>query len=93
MPVKKEKYTLSFESLAKRQLKKLPRSIKKEVEVAINALSSNPRPNGYKKLKEYKGYRIKVRVYRIVYDILEKEVVISVIAVGHRKDIYEKICR
>ncbi len=56
---------------------------------AIYSLADNPRPQGYKKLKGIKGYRIRVGNYRIIYEIIDNELIIDVIAVGHRKDIYE----
>ncbi len=56
---------------------------------AIINLSKNPRPNGFKKLKGRDGYRIRVGNYRIIYNIFEKEVVIDIITIGHRKDIYD----
>ncbi len=56
---------------------------------AIAELAFEPRPRGYKKLKGRSGYRIRVGDYRIIYEIIDKELIIDVIAIGHRKDIYE----
>lgn len=47
------------------------------------------RPQGYKKLKGREGYRIRTGNYRIVYNIFENELVVDVITLGHRKDIYD----
>lgn len=55
---------------------------------AIYSLASNPRPQGYKKLKGRDGYRIRVGDYRIIYEIFENELLIDVINLGHRRDIY-----
>ena len=52
-------------------------------------LADNPRPIGYRKLKGRKGYRIRVGNYRIIYDIFDSKLIIVVIELGHRKDIYE----
>ena len=52
-------------------------------------LQTNPRPNGYKKLKGYDNiYRIRFGTYRIVYSIIDKELVVYIFDVDHRKDIY-----
>ncbi len=56
---------------------------------AISHLEANPRPVGYKKLKGRSGFRVRVGNYRIIYEIVEDELIIDVITLGHRKDIYE----
>jgi mRNA interferase RelE/StbE len=52
-------------------------------------LEENPRPSGYKKLKGRDGYRIRAGNYRIIYDIFDKELIVDIITLGHRKNIYE----
>jgi mRNA interferase RelE/StbE len=52
-------------------------------------LAIDPRPHGCKKLKGREGYRIRKGDFRIIYDIFDKVLVVEVIAVGNRKDIYE----
>ncbi len=59
------------------------------IKEAIYALADNPRPQGYKKLKGNDCYRIRVADYRIIYDIFDDELLVDVIKLGHRKDIYE----
>ena len=56
---------------------------------AICNLTDNPRPKRYKKLKSRDGYRIRVADYHIIYDIFEDVLLVDVIDLGHRKDIYE----
>jgi len=51
-------------------------------------LATNPRPPGCKKLKGRNGYRIRLADYRIIYEILDKALIIDVINLGHRKEIY-----
>jgi mRNA interferase RelE/StbE len=58
------------------------------IKTAIYSLTDNPRPNGYKKLKGQDGYRIRVGDYRIIYQIQDKILVVEVIDLGHRKEIY-----
>ena len=59
------------------------------IKKAIYALADNPRPQGYKKLKGRDGYRIRVADYRIIYEVFDSELLIDVINLGHRKDIYK----
>jgi len=52
-------------------------------------LETNPRPAGYKKLKGRNGFRVRAGNYRIIYEIIEYQLKIDIITLGHRKDIYE----
>jgi mRNA interferase RelE/StbE len=52
-------------------------------------LANDPRPPGCKKLKGRDGYRIRVGDYRIIYQIIDDVLVVNVVALGHRKDIYD----
>jgi mRNA interferase RelE/StbE len=56
--------------------------------IAIKDLAQTPRPQGYKKLKGRSGYRIRVGDYRVIYEIEDEILIIQVVDVGHRKDIY-----
>ena len=56
---------------------------------AIAGLEENPRPAGYIKLKGRDAYRIRTGNYRIIYDIFDSELIVDIITLGHRKDIYE----
>jgi mRNA interferase RelE/StbE len=58
------------------------------IKEAIYALADDPRPMGYKKLRGREGYRIRVGQYRVIYDIRELVLIVEVIAIGHRKDVY-----
>ncbi len=54
----------------------------------IQSLSENPRPPGCQKLSGYDRYRIRQGNYRIVYEIRDFEVLVVVIKIGHRRDVY-----
>ncbi len=60
-----------------------------KIKNAILKLAENPRPEGYKKLKARDGYRIRVTDYRIIYDIFDDTLLVTVIDLGNRKDIYK----
>ena len=62
----------------------------KPILLAISDLSSNPRPKGCKKLKNRVAYRIRVGDYRIIYEIYDDKLLIDVIHLGHRKEVYRK---
>lgn len=82
-------YTAILSNKAQKQLDKLSDRIAEPLFDAISGLEENPRPAGCKKLKGRDGYRIRVGNYRIIYDIFDSELIVDVITLGHRKDIYE----
>jgi mRNA interferase RelE/StbE len=82
-------YTLNFSKQALKELGEIHQPFYSNIKQAIYDLAENPRPNGYKKLKGRDGYRIRVGNYRIIYDIFDKVLVVDIIALGHRKDIYK----
>ena len=82
------KYTITLSKKAQKQLDKLNDNIAYPILDAIGLLADNPRPNGYKKLKGRSGYRIRIGDFRVIYEIFEKTLIIDVIAVGNRKDVY-----
>lgn len=69
-------------------LKKIQEPYYSSIKYAILQLGENPRPSGYIKLKGRDAYRIRVSDYRIIYEIFDSRLLVDVIALGHRKDIY-----
>jgi mRNA interferase RelE/StbE len=55
---------------------------------AIEDLSVNPRPNGYKKLSGRSGFRIRVDTFRIIYDVFDTNLIIEIVNLGSRGSIY-----
>lgn len=82
-------YSLNFSRPALKELEKINEPYYSNIKQAIAELTINPRPHGYKKLKGRDGYRIRVSDYRIIYNIFDHLLVIDIITLGHRKDIYE----
>jgi len=82
-------YTIELSKKAQKQLDKLSDSIANPILNAIGELASNPRPLGYKKLKGRDGYRIRVGDYRIIYDIYDNQLIVLIVVLGHRKEIYK----
>ena len=82
-------YSITISRTAQKQLDKLNDDVAFTLIKAIQSLANNPLPIGCKKLKGRNGYRIRKGDYRIIYEIHNNVLIIDVIAIGHRKDIYE----
>ena len=82
-------YSLNFSKHALKELEKINDPYYSNIKQAIANLTENPRPQGYKKLKSRDGYRIRVSNYRIIYNIFDHQLIVDIITLGHRKDIYE----
>jgi mRNA interferase RelE/StbE len=82
-------YSLKFSKQAFKDLEKINEPFYSKIKQAVNALAENPRPYGYRKLTGMTGYRIRVADYRVIYDIFDQELVIDIITLGNRKDVYE----
>ena len=82
-------YSLSFSKQAVKELQKINEPFYSSIKQAIINLADNPRPSGCKKLKGRDGYRIRVGNYRVIYEIFDNELVVEVVTLGHRKDIYD----
>ncbi len=82
-------YQLTIKPKAAKVLEKINEPNYSRIKTAIYSLANDPRPLGCKKLKGRDGYRIRVGEYRIIYDIFDKILTIDVVALGHRKDVYE----
>ncbi|QNJ58085.1 RelE-like toxin [Gordonia phage Bunnybear] len=82
-------YDLRITTSAAKSLMKLPRVEQKRIRSAIDGLTTDPRPHGVTKLSgTTDSYRIRVGNYRIVYTIDDGELIIVVVRIGHRKEIY-----
>lgn len=85
------RYSITYKPSAAKALRKIDRQHQQAIITAIDALVHQPRPDGVKKLQGGEGeYRLRVGSYRIIYDIKDHELVILVLHLGHRKDIYRK---
>lgn len=82
-------YSITFKKKAIKALTKINEPYYSAIKTAIYNLAENPRPNGYIKLKGRDGYRIRVGTYRIIYDIYDSTLVVDVVNIGSRGDIYE----
>ncbi|OGQ80088.1 MAG: plasmid stabilization protein [Deltaproteobacteria bacterium RIFOXYA12_FULL_58_15] len=84
-----ETYRIEFRPAAFRDFEKLDKSIQRRLGRKIESLATNPRPSGVKKLAgEYALWRVRVGDYRIVYGIEDDCLVVLVIRVAHRREVY-----
>jgi mRNA interferase RelE/StbE len=81
-------YRLSFKSSVARDLRSIPNQDITKILARIEALTENPRPQGCEKLSGLPRYRVRQGVYRIVYEIQDDVLLVLVVKVGHRKDVY-----
>lgn len=81
-------YEIEIKKSATKEIEKLPLDAIKKITQKIASLAEIPRPNGCKKLSGDEKYRIRVGVYRILYEIEDEKLVIYVVKVGHRKKVY-----
>jgi mRNA interferase RelE/StbE len=82
------KYSVTIKKKAVKALEKINEPYYTSLKAAIYSLANDSRPQGYKKLKGRDGYRIRVGDYRIIYQVFDEVLVVEVIDLGHRKEIY-----
>lgn len=74
-----------------KELRQLPKDAVARILKAVGALSGDPLPPGVRKLVGAEHtYRIREGSYRIIYSVVASELVVEVIRVGHRKDVYDR---
>ena len=82
-------YRVEIKPQAEKSLGRLPNPQRRRVALAIDDLARNPRPAGCAKIiGAQDAYRIRVGDYRVVYEIEDRVLVVYVVRVGHRKDVY-----
>jgi mRNA interferase RelE/StbE len=85
-----EKYKITFKKSVSRDLKSVPKSDVKKILLKVDSLAVNPKREGAVKLSAQEMYRIRQGLYRIIYEIRDSELVIQVIKLGHRSDVYKR---
>ncbi|MDB9436811.1 type II toxin-antitoxin system RelE/ParE family toxin [Dolichospermum lemmermannii CS-548] len=84
-------YQIEFTRGAIKQLQKIPTNIRERIDLKIQELALEPRPDGVKKLEsELSLYRIRVGDYRVVYQIQDNILLINVVKIKHRSDAYRQ---
>lgn len=85
-------YTVVFKKTAFKELKSLPKNIQQKILDAVQLLAVNPYTE-LLQIKKMKGaeslYRVRIQDYRMIYVIENKIIKVTIIKIGHRKDVYE----
>ena len=81
-------YRLVFKQSVARDLRPLPKTDVAAILRRIEGLADDPRPPASEKLSAQERYRVRQGVYRIIYEINNQELVVTVVKVGHRRDVY-----
>ncbi len=83
-------YKIFIKPSAAKELKRLPQKDLKRIISKIQSLSQEPRPQGCEKLSAQERYRLRQGNYRIVYSIEDEKLVVYVVKVAHRRDVYKR---
>lgn len=82
-------YRLEFRTSVARDLRRVPARDVQRILRRIDSLRADPRPPGSEKLSGQERYRIRQGNYRIIYEIKDDMLLVIVVRVGHRRDVYE----
>jgi len=84
-------YRVEIKASAVKEIASLSRRDQRRVVRAIESLADDPRPPGARKLVGSEdAYRIRVGDYRITYQVLDDVLIVYVVRVGHRRDVYRR---
>jgi mRNA interferase RelE/StbE len=83
-----ENFEVIFKQSVAKDLRQIPKKDIARILKRIEALRFEPRPQGVEKLSGQEKYRIRQGVYRILYEIRNNELIVVVVKIGHRRDVY-----
>lgn len=81
---------LDYAPAASKSIEKLPRTLQQRILARVEGLATEPRPPGCVKLAGQDAYRVRVGDYRIIYTIHDQRLIVLVIDVGHRREVYRR---
>jgi len=81
-------FEVIFKQSVAKDLRQVPKKDVVKILKRIEGLKEEPRPPGVEKLSGQEKYRIRQGVYRILYEIRNKELIVVVVKIGHRRDVY-----
>ena len=84
------RYELRVKPSVARDLRHIPRADVRRILARIEMLRDDPRPPGAEKLSAQERYRLRQGNYRILYAVADAEVMVEVVKVGHRRDVYRE---
>ena len=83
--------SLSFKTSVAKDLRQIPKRDVQNILKRIEGLADDPRPSGSEKLSGQERFRVRQGTYRIVYEIKDQELVVMVVKIGHRRDVYRTL--
>lgn len=83
-------YNVRIKASAAKELEVLPKKDRNRIVAKIEALANHPRPAGCEKLSGEEKYRLRQGDYRVLYSIDDPAATVTVVKVGHRRDVYRK---
>lgn len=84
------RYELRFKASVAKDLRDIPQADVRRILARVETLRDDPRPPGAEKLSAQERYRLRQGNYRILYTVSDAEVVVEVVKVGHRRDVYRE---
>ena len=81
-------YSVRIKRSAAKELEAVPPKDRKRIAKRIEGLAADPRPPGCEKLSGEEKYRLRQGDYRILYEIVDQELIITVVKIGNRRDVY-----
>jgi mRNA interferase RelE/StbE len=81
-------YTVEILRSAQRQVARIDRQDQTRIKAAVRELANNPHPAGSRKLSGRSAWRIRVGTYRVIYEIYDDRLIVLVVTIGHRRDVY-----
>ena len=81
-------YRLVIRRSAGKEIEALPPRDRRRVVTKIQSLATNPRPVGSERFSGEEKYRLREGDYRILYEIVDRELIVTVVKVGNRRDVY-----
>ena len=82
------KYKITFKKSVAKDLRKIPKIEVKRILIRIDELSNEPRGDSCTKLSAQERYRVRVGLYRIIYEIQDSKLIVQVVKIGHRSNVY-----
>jgi mRNA interferase RelE/StbE len=83
-------YRIELRPSAVRSLRKLDQNHRRRIQGAIALLAQDPRPPGARALQGRPGLRVRVGAYRIIYTVEDDVLLVVVVRLGHRRDVYDQ---
>lgn len=81
-------YTVFIQKSAQKTLAHIPSPFQNHIIHAIRELAHTPRPAGVKKLAGREAWRVRAGKYRVIYEIHDDRLLVLVVAIGHRREVY-----